>query len=84
VRNFAGLVAMRVLIGIFEAGLMPGRPRQYPYMTLPYLRRMYLFDFNVLSKVRASMEVEFVLQRQYHCRSFLGCECSTRKSQGPS
>jgi hypothetical protein len=48
VTNFGGLVAMRLLVGLFEAGLFPGTLRTLLIGNVPDLNRVRLSDFDVL------------------------------------
>lgn len=48
VRNFEGLVAMRVLLGLFEAGLFPGMLSTKETLCGANIHRLRLFDLHVL------------------------------------
>ena len=76
VRTFEGLVAMRVLLGLFEAGLFPGKID----LVLIYWRisliviglRMSLSNQHVLQAVRTPVAADTVLRCQHHCWRFWG------------
>lgn len=58
-----GLVACRVLIGVFEAGFLPGEPEPFVPERVDDLldHRMRLLDINVLQALRAPVAIEFIL-----------------------
>jgi hypothetical protein len=61
VTSFGGLVAMRVLVGLFEAGLFPGMLKSCNNGHVSNPSRLYLSHLDVLQTLRASVASYLVL-----------------------
>lgn len=77
INNFGGLVAMRVLVGLFEAGLFPGMLIAVSTLAFPLTDpnvRLCVYAGNVLQAVRATVEAFTVFLRQYSGRRLWRCK----------
>jgi hypothetical protein len=66
VKNVEGLIACRVLLGFFEAGIVPGtsflRPASQYRVSANFCGRLHLLDQHVLQTLRGSVAHVPVLQ----------------------